>query len=58
MRQTKNNFLNGFEKTAGLPKWLHESNERVVNSRPAGQSKKGLKGMMKRRGVVVGGLCG
>jgi len=55
MSSIKTNFLKGFEKTAGLPKWIHE----VEGNKPvAGQSRKGLKGLLKRRGVVVGGLLG
>lgn len=58
MNLIKSRFLAGFEKTAGLPSWLHESHKKIVQSKPAGQSKKGLKGMMKRRSTIVGGLCG
>jgi hypothetical protein len=58
MQKNKNSFVEGLTKTAGFPKWLHESNERIVGSRPAGQSGKGLKSMMKRRGLLVGGALG
>lgn len=51
-------FLNGFAKVAGLPKWLHEAPEGKSKAKVKGQSKVGLKGLMKRRGVVVGGLLG
>jgi hypothetical protein len=56
MNSTKSPFLKGFEKTAGLPKWLHEIGESKAKIK--GHSKKGLKAMMSRRGVIAGGLCG
>jgi hypothetical protein len=44
------------EKTAGFPKWLHETPGSKAKIK--GESKKGLKGMMKRRGVLVGAVGG
>lgn len=58
MSSINKTFLNGFEKTAGFPKWLHDSHKGIVNSKPGGQSKKGLKGMLKRRGVLMGAIGG
>lgn len=58
MSSIKSPFLKGFIKTAGWPKWLHNSHSQIQASRPAGQSKKGLKGMLKRRGVLMGAIGG
>ena len=49
-------FTKGFEKTAGLPQWLHEGEKSKAKIK--GQSKKGLAGLMKRRSTLVGAIGG
>lgn len=51
MNSTNKPFLEGFEKTAGLPKWLHESCKRMSKASLKGHSRRGLKAMLKRRGI-------
>ena len=49
MSSTKSSFLKGFRKTAGLPQWLHQL---PANKAPVkGQSRVGLKALLKRRGI-------
>lgn len=47
-----NKFITGLQKTAGLPKWLHEKN--LSDATIKGHSKINLRGLLKRRGINTG----
>lgn len=50
--RTKGSFVAGFEKTAGLPKWLHDyCGSEAGKASVKGISKRGLVDMLKRRGI-------
>lgn len=56
MNSLKSSFTKGFTKTAGLPKWLHEMP--ATKAKIKGESKIGLKGLLKRRGSLIGAVGG
>lgn len=56
MGDPKGDELKKLKKMAALPSWLHEAGG--AQSKVPGQSKLGIKGLMKRRGLVVGGVLG